>query len=342
MNIAKKKADTFFECPDVDLDSYDHIVVCHSMGKDSWAALLHLFDMGVDRTKVEIWHHEVDGREGSDLMDWSFITDYAKKACEIMGLPLYFSWLVEGFEGEMLKEDSISKPIKTETPDGTITLERDLKRSKPATRLLFPQQAADLRTRWCSSSLKIDVGRRALNNQERFKGKRTLFITGERREESTNRAKYNQLEPHSCDTRHGRTARHVDAWRPVLHWSEERVWDALKRHGVIAPVPYRINWNRSSCMTCIYNHARVWATILKYFPERLDAILNYELRFGTTISRSKKTVLELAKSAEPFEITDTEALAQAKQKEYTLRIFCDPAEWVLPEGAFRSEGCGSI
>lgn len=334
--------DTYFHAPEVDLDKYDHIIVCHSGGKDSWASILTLLDQGADRSKIELWHHDVDGREGSHLMDWLFMADYNRKLAEALNLPLYFSWLVGGFEGEMLKQNSISKPHKIETPDGVITLERDLKRSKPDTRLKFPQQSASLQTRWCSSALKIDVGRRALNNQERFKGKKTLFITGERREESANRAKYNQLEPHQCDTRNGRTGRWVDAWRPVLHWGEELVWDAMKRHGVAPPVPYRLGWSRSSCMKCIYNNATIWATINKYFPEDLDAILGYEMEFQTTIHRSRKNVYQLASTAEPLEIEDLEALDQARRKEYTLPVFVDEKDWKMPAGAYRTEGCGAV
>ncbi|EOW9161651.1 phosphoadenosine phosphosulfate reductase family protein [Vibrio cholerae] len=113
-------------------------------------------------------------------------------------------------------------------------LPRDHKRSKPSTCLRFPQQSPSLQTRWCSA-LKIDVGRRALNNQERFKGKKILFITGESREESANRSKYNQLEVHACDRRYGKTARLVDAWRPVLHWTEEEVWEVIPAYQVHDP-----------------------------------------------------------------------------------------------------------
>lgn len=334
---------SYFSASVVDLDTYDRVIVCMSGGKDSIACLLHLFDLGVDRSKVELWHHDVDGREGSQLMDWPFMADYNRQLADAFGLPLYFSWLEGGFEGEMLKENAYSRPHLIETPEGLITLERDVRRSKPATRLRFPQLSASLQTRWCSSALKIDVGRRALNNQERFDQQRVLFITGERREESPNRAKYNQLEPHACDRRKGRKARHVNAWRPVLDWSEEQVWESLRRHRVIAPVPYRLGWNRSSCMTCIYNSPRVWATIHHYFPERTRVIAEYEDRFGTTISRNKINVIEVAGSAAPFEIQDTEALEQAVRQSYTLPVLADDStEWLMPPGAFGSEGCGSV
>lgn len=331
---------SFFSAEEIDVSQYDHIILCMSGGKDSIACLLHLIDMGTDLGKVELWHHDVDGREGSTLMDWPFMADYNRQLAMTYGLPIYFSWLEGGFEGEMLKENSHSRPHWVETPDGLIKLDRDTERAKPGTRRKFPQVSANLQTRWCSSALKIDVGRRALNNQARFNGKRVLFITGERREESANRAHYNQLEPHACDRRSGRKARHVDSWRPVLHWEEDRVWDALKRHGVISPIPYRLGWGRSSCRKCVFNSPVIWATLNHYFPNSIDPIANYETLFGTTISRSRKNVVELANSTRPIEINDREALLQATRSDYYLPIIGSADAWLLPPGAFEKSGCG--
>ncbi|MDD3575466.1 MAG: phosphoadenosine phosphosulfate reductase family protein [Halothiobacillus sp.] len=341
--VADTEADEkgrYFSAPDIDLDKYDHIVVCVS-GKDATASLLHLLDMGVDKSKIELWHHLVDGNEGSTLVDWAFMDDYWKKFAAALDLPIYFSWLEGGFESEMLKQNAYSKPHKVETPEGLITLPRDETRAQIATRRKFPQVSPSLQSRWCSSSLKIDVGRRAINNQPRFDNKNVLFITGERREESSNRAKYFQLEPHACDRRNGRRGRLVDAWRPVLHWSESQVWSIQEKHRVAPQVPYRLGWGRSSCQTCIYNSGSIWATINEHWPERVQKIAWYEREFGTTISRKKIDVLEQAASASPMEIDDLAALRQASQKEYTLPIFVpEGQEWVLPKGAFAKESCG--
>lgn len=335
----------YFSAPEIDLSLYSTIIVLFSGGKDSIAILLKLIEMGADLSKIELWHHSVDGDiDGSEstLMDWPFINSYCSKFAAAFGLPIHYSWLVGGIEGEMLKENSYSKPHRIQTPNGLITLERDTTRAKPATRLRFPQQSADLSVRWCSSSSKIDPGRRALNNQERFNDSNVLVVSGERREESSNRARYFQLEPHACDRRSGRLNRRVDSWRPALQMGEAEIWDILRRHRVIAPVPYRLNWSRSSCQCCVFNSPRIWATIRRYFPERAQRIAELEKRFDCTISRNRINVVDLATQSQAFEITDTEALAQAVETEYRLPVLLPEGQpWKMPAGAFGSEGCGA-
>ncbi len=45
-----------------DLQSYDHILIGFSAGKDSVACLLTLLEAGVSPSRIELHHHEVDGR----------------------------------------------------------------------------------------------------------------------------------------------------------------------------------------------------------------------------------------------------------------------------------------
>ncbi len=49
----------YFSAPEIDLSLYHKIIIFMSAGKDSLACLLHLIDLGVDLSKVELWHHLV-------------------------------------------------------------------------------------------------------------------------------------------------------------------------------------------------------------------------------------------------------------------------------------------
>ena len=76
----------YFEAPNIDLSVYDRIVICMSGGKDSIASILHLKELGVDMGKIELWHHDIDGREGSILMDWYFMASYNQSLASALGL----------------------------------------------------------------------------------------------------------------------------------------------------------------------------------------------------------------------------------------------------------------
>lgn len=350
----------YFDAQNIDLN-YDVAILAHSTGKDSWAALKVLLDMGYPKEKIEIWHHLVDGNEsGASFMDWAFVDDYAIKIGQALGIPVYFSWLKHGFKGEMLKANSISHPLIAQTPYGLVESTRKTHKldNNPEsetfgdkviiqnTRQKFPQQAASLASRWCSSALKIDVARFSVTSQDRFIGKRVLFITGERREESSNRARYNQLEPHATDTMRKSSnptkPRHVDAWRPILNHSEGQVWELLEDWRINPPVPYKLGWGRSSCQTCVFNDDAIWATIGQHWPERLAEFAHYEKEFKTSIARNGKTVDVRAANAKAFEITDFDALEQSMQKEYTLPIFLpDGVKWSRPAGAFNALAAGA-
>ncbi|WP_249200174.1 hypothetical protein [Gluconobacter sp. Dm-62] len=81
----------------------------------------------------------------------------------------------------MLRNAAPTAPVLFESPDGLI---RTGGQGPNGTRLRFSQVSASLTTRWCSSVTKIDVADRSLRGQERFLNRRTLFVTGERAEES--------------------------------------------------------------------------------------------------------------------------------------------------------------
>lgn len=318
-----------------DLTNYDRIVVFFSGGKDSVACVLHLLDLGVPRSKIELQHHDIDGREGSSLMDWPVTPAYVQAFGDALGLPVYFSWRVGGFERELKRENCGTAPITFTRGDGTLVTMGG-ERSKANTRRRFPQVSADLRVRWCSSSLKIEPGDRLLCNDTRFMNSRTLVVTGERAEESPGRARYSTFEPHRKDLRHNRSkARHIDHWRPVHAWSEERVWKTLERHRIHPHACYYAGINRASCMKCIFGNDQQWATIKLIDPQGLQVIADLEQEFNCTIHR-KDGVLTRATRALPHP-TAAQWAPVVMSKTWDLPIFVDT--WTLPAGAY-GEGCG--
>lgn len=306
-----------------DLRSYDHIVIAFSGGKDSLACALTLLEQGADPAKIELWHHEVDGREGKRFMDWPVTPDYCRKVADGLGLPIYFSWKEGGFEREMTRHDTPTAPTWFETPNG---LRSAGGKGPNGTREKFPQVSADLKVRWCSAYLKIDVGACALRNQERFKGKRTLFVTGERAEESTARSRYKTFEPHRT---HGKL-RHVDQWRPIHDWDEERVWEIIKRWKINPHPAYRLSWGRLSCAGCIFGNRHQMASFAVALPCQARSVGDYEQLFGVTIKRNE-SFDESVERGTPYDM-DPAILASARSETFDEPVFVE--NWVLPAGAF--------
>ena len=311
------------------LDDYDVVCIAFSGGKDSEASLLDVIDRGVPLSKIVLMHHDVDG-ETSNLMDWPCTKAYCKAVAQRFDIPIYFSWKVGGFEGEMLRDNSITKPVHLELSTGETKQVGGVK-GTPSTRLMFPQTAADLRTRWCSAYLKIDVGGKALVHDPLFSNNKVLFVTGERAQESNSRAKYKTFMPHMQDLRNGKKVkRHIDHWRNVHAWTEQQVWDKIKAHKLQPHPAYFLGWGRTSCLSCIFGSPNQWATIRKFMPIQFRAIKKYEQLFGKTINRTN-TVDEMADKGTPYEF-DMFWLKVAMAYTFDLPTLCK--EWVLPQGAF--------
>jgi 3'-phosphoadenosine 5'-phosphosulfate sulfotransferase (PAPS reductase)/FAD synthetase len=315
-------------------DDYSKIIVFFSGGKDSIACLLHLLDHNVPKTKIELWHHDVDGQEGEHLMDWPVTKSYCQAVADAFDIPLYFSWKVGGFEREMLRENARTAPTKFETPEGEV-IQVGGTRGKLSTRRKFPQVSANLSVRWCSAYLKIDVGAAAIRNQQRFNNTRTLVISGERAEESPARSNYKMFEPDRSDNRNGRTGRHVDRWRPVHKWSESDVWKILERYQVNPHPAYHLGWGRVSCLHCIFANnnqcASAWFVDYRGFQRLVD----YEIDFDCTIHRSK-SLIERKDQGTPYDMYE-HVIQQAMSTTYYGKIIVD--RWALPAGAF-GDSCG--
>jgi hypothetical protein len=320
-----------------DLGSYDYIIVASSGGKDSIACTLHLLERGVDMAKVEIWHHLVDG-QGPVHFDWPCTESYVWAFANALGIPCYFSWRIGGLMGELLRENRLTNPVQFEAPGGQLFTAGGM-RGKPNTRRRWPALGTNLATRWCSYCVKIDVGSLALTNQARFRGARTLFITGERAEESANRARYAHFEPHRSDLRNGRNyQRHVDHWRPVHGWPEADVWAIMKRHNINPHPAYRLGWSRCSCRNCIFNSNDHWASLWAIKPDIILAIDQLERELDFTMHPTM-SILERVERGRPFAMKQADIDA-AMSPIWQQPIILEPGTWQLPAGAFRGGTCG--
>ena len=312
-------------------NGYDHFIVGFSGGKDSVACVLQLLELGVPAAKIELWHHEIDGREGSTLMDWPCTRGYVTAFARAFGMPLYFSWREGGFEREMLRAGSRTAPVRFETPEGSSTAGGT--RGPLGTRRRFPQTSPDLSVRWCSGAIKIDVGDSALRNQERFRGKRTLVLTGERAEESAHRAHYAFFERDRTDAREGRLQRLVDHCRLVHAWEEHRVWGIIQQYGVNPHPAYRLGWGRVSCAACIFGNRNQWASLRQVNPAQFERVAAYEVEFGATI-KHKLSVVQEADRGTPYPDMKRKDIAAATSHRYDEPIILPPGAWSLPAGAY--------
>jgi len=316
------------------LDEYDLVIVSYSGGKDSLACLLHLLELGVPRSKIELHHNDVDGH-GEPLMDWPVTTAYVKATGAALGIPVVFSWREGGFVQEMLRDHSPTAPVSYERNGQRVSL--PTVRATPGTRLKFPQVSADLSVRWCSSALKIDPFARVLTNEPAYQGKKILVVTGERAQESPARAKYQDAEPHRTDSKR----RLVHHWRPVLDWKEEQVWEIIERWGVRPHPAYQLGFGRTSCLACIFGNDDQWASVRAMAPERFRRIAQLEKDFRSTIKKGQ-SVEDMARKGKEFVSDKPEELrrlAMSPDAFTAEHFFLARGEvWKAPAGAYKR--CG--
>jgi hypothetical protein len=267
-------------------------------------------------------------------MDWPSTTAYCRAIARHFDVSLFLSWKEGGFLREMLRDNQPTAPIRFEMPDGTLGTVGGAGPS--GTRLRFPQVTANLRQRYCSAYLKIDVMAALLRAQTRFLNRRTLIVTGERAQESRVRAGYALFEPDRTDTRSGtRRRRHVDHWRAVHHLDEVAVWELMRRHGIVPAPAYRLGWSRLSCLACIFGGPDQWASLRAIAPAWFDRIATYEDRFGCTIQRVCG-IRQLADRGRPYEaaIAQLDLATRALSPEWADPVHVGARAWDLPAGAF--------
>lgn len=309
-------------------------LVCFSGGKDSIAMVLYLLERGVERNRIVLHHHDVDGG-GENLFDWAVTTEYCRAFAQQFQLDILFSFRDGGILREIYREnEGLQDILYQQEPGGEYIRLKSQKGN--STRRKFPAVAADLRTRWCSSTVKIDVLSRVISNNPQYAQGNFIICTGERRQESSNRAKYLKAEKYRTHTK----KRNAYQWRPIIDWTEENVWHIIESHKVQVHPCYELGWNRCSCQTCIFSSADIWASVFDINPEKVYRFIDIEKEIEHTLY-NKMTLEDKVLKGNSFIVLDSDFWIQQATKAFTMPIIVE-GEWTLPKGAYLENICGSV
>lgn len=348
------------------LEMYDLVIVLISGGKDSIACYYKLLELGVPKSKIEFWHHDIDGGHPSRTMDWRCTANYIRSFAEAEQIPLRVSWRKNGFFGELYRIGA-SELIEYVDPEtGEIyqcppskkymecqklkvaaISEMENKLAEFGYRMKFPMKSGDLSRRWCSAYLKIMVADTVLRNMNSVAANLTktrmdiklLIVSGERRGESVGRSKYNEIEIHRTNavSKHHRT---VHQWRPVIDYSEKDIWEVLKRHKVNPHPCYRAGWNRCSCAMCIFSTPQLFAGIRELYPKEYALLCQDEKVLGFTLDNHCDLETYIGSADSCVYHGDKEAIQSLLTGEFPVESVYVNGKWKYPAGAFHGAAGG--
>ena len=348
------------------LEMYDLVIVLISGGKDSIACYYKLLELGVPKSKIEFWHHDIDGGHPSRTMDWRCTANYIRSFAEAEQIPLRVSWRKNGFFGELYRIGA-SELIEYVDPEtGEIyqcppskkymecqklkvaaISEMENKLAEFGYRMKFPMKSGDLSRRWCSAYLKIMVADTVLRNMNSVAANLTktrkdiklLIVSGERRGESVGRSKYNEIEIHRTNavSKHHRT---VHQWRPVIDYSERDIWEVLKRHKVNPHPCYRAGWNRCSCAMCIFSTPQLFAGIRELYPKEYALLCQDEKVLGFTLDNHCDLETYIGSADSCVYHDDKEAIQSLLTGEFPVESVYVKDKWKYPAGAFHGAAGG--
>lgn len=198
----------------------------------------------------------------------------------------------------------------------------------------FPAKGGTHQGRWCSGNLKAAVQDSVTSNLDKTKQDiKILIVSGERRGESSGRAKYNEMEIHRTNAEK-KAHRIVHQWRPVIDYSEKDVWEILKRHRINPHPCYRAGWNRCSCAGCIFSTPTLFAGYRDLYPEEFEKLKQDEKILGFTLDNKYdlETFVGDAKSCVYWE--DKAAIHSLLTGEFKTDDIYVTGDWLYPAGAF--------
>lgn len=145
-------------------------------------------------------------------------------------------------------------------------------------RLKFP----DMKNRWCTAYLKTALTDHWIRTHRNLLGKKCLFISGERRDESRGRAKLPECEYHSTTLKTERKGKFECHWlRPVLDYEKGKMFEWGKILGLDDHPCYEY-CGRCSCMMCVVAKNEQIMENMKRHPEEMRKWVDAEIKLGFT------------------------------------------------------------
>jgi len=218
---------------DLDLSSYDLIVVSSSAGKDSQAMLDHVVRLAdaadFPRDRIVVAHADLGE------MEWPGVRELAEEQAHHYGLRF-----------EVVH--------KIDKQGNRVSLLDHIRR-----RGMFPGAGCQ----YCTAEHKRDPIDRLITqlcNEIRptldgRKGVRVLSCLGIRAEESKRRSKQAPITPAQVNGKwsSGCSARKVKTtWFPIYDWTTEQVWQTIRESGVRHHQAYDLGMPRLSCVFCVF------------------------------------------------------------------------------------------
>jgi len=236
------------------LAEFDVIVVNTSAGKDSQAMLDYVCRLAREAgvlDRVRAVHADL-GR-----VEWRGTRELAEEQCAHYGVALT---VVRREKGDLLQQVE--------------------------ERGMWPDQG----NRYCTSDQKRDqIAKLFTKFGREFAGLgrpvRILNCLGMRAQESTARAKLPEIAP---NTRASNGKRAVTQWHPILSWSVDQVWAAIRASGVRHHAAYDLGMPRLSCCFCVFAPKDALVIAGRANPELLAQYVAVEQKIGHTFRNGFK------------------------------------------------------
>jgi len=242
---------------EISSQKWDHVVVSVSGGKDSGALLAWAVE-NFPKEKLIAVHAIID-------IDWHETMDIVKAHADHFGVELV---CVQAVDKNGEKKGFIDQLLSP----------RVNRKTGVVGEYQFPGPAQ----RWCTSILKtgpIDKYCRALKGN-------ILVLIGERREESSNRAKLSAVRPDSKNSKAGRS---IVKYSPILDLLEKDVWKLTAELSIPKHPCYDLGISRASCAICIFSSKKEIAIAAIHAPDIVQKYMDAEAKIQHSFRYKKAT-----------------------------------------------------